>query len=260
MDDPGYSYFRKRLKDLTGIDVDFYKGNQLERRLKGIMTRVKVSSLYDYARLLEREPARLQEFKDYFTINVSEFFRNPERFTELKERILPALLKERRGPKIWSAGCSYGAEPYSVAILLQEVAPFGQYDILATDIDETILGKAREGFFQGADLKNVSEERLKRFFQPDGPGYRIKPELKRRVHFQHHNLLLDPFPQELDLILCRNVVIYFTEEAKRLVYRNFHRSLRPGGLLFVGGTESLFGAREIGFEGVGPFFYRKISG
>lgn len=258
MDDPSYGFFRKRVKELTGIDLDYYKGNQLERRLKGIMARVKAPGLYEYAKLLERDPACLQEFKDYFTINVSEFFRNPERFEELKGKILPALLRESRDLRIWSAGCSNGAEPYSVAILLQEVAPFGHHEILATDIDDTILSKAREGLYQGNDLKNVSEERRQRYFQAEAAGYRIKPDLKRRVRFQHHNLLLDPYPQGMDLILCRNVVIYFTEEAKNLVYRKFHQALRPGGILFVGGTESLFGAREIGFEAVGPFFYRKI--
>jgi len=256
---PGYPVFRKTVLELTGIDLDCYKGTQMERRLQSIMRRAGVSDLGAYASLLASNPSRLKEFQDFLTINVSEWLRNPEKFEELQKVILPGLLKEFRRLRIWSAGCANGSEPYSVAMLLDELDPGGQHDILATDIDEEILKVARLGIYQEKDIKAVSPARRARYFIQRGEQVEVKPVLRAKVRFVRHNLLSDPFPQNLDLILCRNVVIYFTEEAKDELYRKFHRALRPGGILFVGGTESLLRAREYGFVSTSAFFYRAVK-
>jgi chemotaxis protein methyltransferase CheR len=254
-----YEYFVMEIKKLTGIDLGQYRSQQMRRRLGSLLHRSGVSSFIEYYRLLERDRSALLKFVDSVTINVSEFFRNTDKFSELETRFLPELLSRHTQLKIWSAGCANGAEPYSVAILLDELAPFGGHSILATDIDSSILEKAKLGTYTASDVRNVSRQRLETYFTHDaGTGtYTIKRRIRERVTFETHDLLRDPYPTGLDLILCRNVVIYFTEQAKATLYKQFFDSLRPGGLLFVGGTEMVFGAGSIGYDTVSPFFYQK---
>lgn len=255
----GYPVFRKTVLELTGIDLDCYKGTQMERRLQTIMRRAGVADLNAYARLLSTTPPRVKEFQDFLTINVSEWLRNPEKFEELQKVILPDLLKKSPKLRIWSAGCSNGSEPYSVAMLLDELDPVGRHQVIATDLDEEILKVARAGIYHEKDVKNVSPARRARYLTQQGENFVVKPELKAKIQFERQNLLSDPSPQEIDLVLCRNVVIYFTEEAKDELYRRFHRALKPGGILFVGGTESLLRARDLGYASASPFFYRAVK-
>jgi chemotaxis protein methyltransferase CheR len=255
----GYATFRRTVLDLTGVDLDCYKGTQMERRLQAYLRRCGIDGLLEFARILHQEPAKRKEFTTFLTINVSEWVRNPEKFTELEQVILPQLLSRSQSLRIWSAGCSNGAEPYSVAILLDQLDPNGRHTILATDLDEEILKAAAAGVYLERDIKNLPESRRKKYLVPDGEKFAVEPKLKQKVQFKRHNLLADPFPTDLDLILCRNVVIYFTEEAKETLYQRFHRSLRSHGMLFVGGTESLLRAKELGFQSVSPFFYRVVK-
>jgi chemotaxis protein methyltransferase CheR len=194
------------------------------------------------------------------TINVSELFRNPERFDELEKRFMPDLLEasKGRGLRVWSAGCSYGAEPYTLAILLKEAGPRLVHELVATDIDETILARAREGYFTDADLQHVTAARRERWFdrQPDG-RMRVKAELRAMVRFSRLDLLKDPYPRSRDLILCRNVVIYFNEDAKERIYERFFQALQPGGTLFVGSTERVCAAARLGWERPSTFFSRR---
>lgn len=255
----GYAGFRRTVTQLTGIDLDCYKGSQLERRLQGLLRRLGVADLRTYGRLITDDPGRLEEFRDFLTINVTEFFRNPERWEELRERILPELLSQRRRLRIWSAGCSTGAEPYSVAILLHEMDPGGSHLIVASDLDPEALASARRAVYHERELREVSPRRRARYFTGQESGWALHPEIRGRVRLVQHNLLQDPCPDDLDLVLCRNVVIYFTEAAKDQLYRRIHSALRPGGILFVGGTESLLRGREIGFAGISPVFYRAVE-
>lgn len=255
----GYVPFRITVLEHTGIDLDCYKGAQMERRLQTIMRRAGVEDLSAYARLLSGSPVRLKEFKDFLTINVSEWLRNPEKFEELQRTVLPELIARTRSLRIWSAGCSNGSEPYSVAMILDELDPGGRHQVIATDLDEEILKAARAGVYAEKDIKSVSPQRRARYFVQQGDQYSITPKIRERVRFEKQNLLSDPFPTDIDLILCRNVVIYFTEEAKDELYRRFHRSLKPGAILFVGGTESLLKAKELGYASSSPFFYRAVK-
>jgi chemotaxis protein methyltransferase CheR len=159
---------------------------------------------------------------------------------------------------VWSAACSIGAEPYSLAMLLLERCPPGS-TVWATDIDTTVLAKARRGIYRESELRGVSAERRRRYFEEVADGYAVKPELKAIVRFQVHDLLRDRFPAPWDLIVCRNVVIYFTEEARRNLYRRFATVLRPGGVLFVGATETILYAGEVGLRPLSPSFYRKAA-
>lgn len=253
----GYPELRRTVLHLTGIDLDQYKGHQLERRLHGLLRRAGAPSLAEYSRMLLQDPARVQQFRDFLTINVTEFFRNPEKFAELKEAHLRPLLRRYSRLTLWSAGCSTGAEPYSLVMLLHELDPGGRHRVLATDLDATALAVAKAGIYGERELQSVDPRRRQRYFTPLGDGrWQFRSPLREWVVFQQHNLLTDPFPADVDVILCRNVVIYLREEAKLALYRRFHQALKPEGILFVGGTESLLRAREIGFGAVGPFFYR----
>lgn len=259
--DNGYLYLQQKLKQLSGIDLAMYKDRQMVRRLSGYLQRLELPSFYALARRIERDEKALEQLKAFITINVTEFFRNPDHFETLKRAVLPELAAAHCSLRIWSAGCSIGAEPYSVAILLAELGLSGPHRILATDIDDEALAAARAGRYSEAHLKQVDDQRRQRFFRKeDGDRWAVDPALQLAVQFQRHDLLRDPYPPRQHLILCRNVMIYFTEEAKERVYRSFAEALVPGGYLLVGGTESLLNPKKYGMEAVGPFLYRRTEG
>lgn len=252
-----YEEFKRRVLELTGLDLSSYKQRQMQRRINSLLDSLRVPTYRDYFRLLQTDASRYEEFLKRITINVSEFFRNPERFEDLEKKFLPQLLAAGRPLKVWSAGCSTGPEPYSLAILLLDLAPRLPHRVLATDVDKVVLDKARAATYQAGELKNVSPARLSRYFDRVGETYRLKDEVRRMVEIRRQNLLTDQFDRGFDLILCRNVVIYFTEEAKHQLYQKFFQALAPGGILLVGGTEPILRFREYGFDSVGPTFYQK---
>ena len=255
--DLDYNMFKRKVKASYGLDLDAYKRPQMERRLRATMERCGATTFQKYFTLMQQSKPLLDEFLDRVTINVSEMFRNPEHFDVLRKHVLPALLERHDRLKVWSAGCSCGAEAYTVAVLLDELAPKGRHSILATDIDDRMLERARAGVYEEHEIRSVSATRLAKYFEENGGRWRVKDELKRMITFSKHDLLKDAFSTGFDLILCRNVVIYFTDEAKAVLYQKFYRSLAPGGYLFVGGTERVAGSAEIGYESTFPFFYRK---
>jgi chemotaxis protein methyltransferase CheR len=258
-DDLGYLQFQKTVQRLIGVDLASYRQGQMKRRLDALVQRVGANGYLEYSKMLERDPKKVQEFRDYFTINVTEFFRDPDRFRYLESRVLPELLSNRKPLKVWSAACSIGAEPYSVAILLRELAPTLQHKVISTDVDNTIVDRARRADkYIPAELKNVSPARLQKAFIPAADGtYTVRPEVRQMVDIKIHNLLTKPPADGFDLILCRNVVIYFTDDAKATLYNHLVGSLRPGGVLFVGGTEMVAAAHQLGLNSIGPSFYRK---
>ncbi len=255
---PDYDRFCGGVKRLCDIDLAQYRRAQMERRLRTFARRAGHDDLDQYLAALRRDVAARSAFLDHMTINVSELFRNPERFDELERTHLPALLAASpgRGLKVWSAGCSYGAEPYTLAVLLKELAPRARHEIVATDIDQTILARAREGIFSEQDMANVSRERRAKWFveRPDGT-WQANPELRAAVRFSRLDLLSDPFPKTRDLIVCRNVVIYFNDDAKEGICARFFDVLRPGGILFVGSTERVSDTAGLGWKRLANFFY-----
>jgi chemotaxis protein methyltransferase CheR len=255
-----FETFRKRAYQLTGLDLTSYKAPQMHRRLSALLQKRKIVSFAEYARVLEADAERRQEFKDYVTINVSEFFRDADRFAALERNVLPSLLASGQGLRVWSAGCSMGAEPYSLSIVLNEQAPGRNHTILGTDIDQTILDRARAGSgYLASDLRNAGAERIRKWFvaTPDGK-FSVGPGPRTAIRFQKHDLLRDAYPRgPFDLIACRNVVIYFTEEAKDRIYQGFVATLAPGGVLFVGGTEAIMRPQALGLTVLAPGFYRK---
>jgi len=252
-----YESFKRKVKASYGLDLGAYKQPQMERRLRANMDRCGAHSFVDYYNRMQRDPVLLDEFLDRVTINVSELFRNPEMFEVLRTKILPELSCKSRAISVWSAGCSYGAEPYTLAVLLDELNLKFGYSILATDIDDRMLARATRGVFTEPEMRNVAKHRLLKYFNRLTDGYEAKDNIKSRITFKKHNLLEERFGLGYDLIVCRNVVIYFTEQAKSGLYRKFYDSLKPGGYLFVGGTERVTDHLEIGYETPLPFFYRK---
>lgn len=250
--------FKHKLNRETGIDLDLYKEAQMKRRINNLIMRKGYNSVCAYFDFAVKDKKEFASFIEYLTINVSEFFRTPEKFSELETDIIPELLKDNHSLNIWSAGCSIGAEPYSVAMILAEKTPMTKHRILATDLDVDILAKAKAGIYTENELKSISLRRKQQYFTKNDEGmYVLKPAIKERIEFRRHNLLKDPFGSDFDLILCRNVVIYFTEEAKDKLYTKFFHALKPGGILFVGGTEAVLNYREMGYENYCPFFYRR---
>lgn len=255
-----FELFRRRAYLLTGLDLTAYKAPQMHRRLSALLGRLGLSNYGEYARLLTADAIRRQEFRDYVTINVSEFFRDVHRFGELEERVLPDLLRRRASLRVWSAGCSNGAEAYSLSILLQELSPDGGHAILATDVDQTILDRARAATdYLASDVRNVGRERARRWLIPTRDGrFSVAPGARAGVRFARHDLLRDAFPSgPFDLIACRNVVIYFTEAAKERIFDGFVARLSAGGVLFLGGTEAIMRPQVLGLSVIGPGFYRK---
>ena len=257
MNDQEYAYLKRTIRVLTGIDLECYKSQQMRRRLTFLITSQR-SSVTAYCKLIGRDQAALQKLKNFLTINVSEFFRDANQFQLLKNNILPDLLNLRPRLSVWSAGCSHGAEPYSLAIILEELTRGARHRILATDIDEGILAKAKTGGpYTNTDIANVERRYLLKYFEKSQNGYRVTDHIQRSVEFKVHNLLSDSFARSFDLIVCRNVVIYFSNEAKSKLYKRFAESLNPNGVLFMGGTETLVDVAGLELEKLYNCFYRK---
>ncbi len=250
MDDKDWELFKDKLNRKTGIDLQLYKEQQMRRRINNLINKTPFKSYTAFFNDAVKDKQKFADFIEYLTINVSD-----DKFGLLESDIIPYLLKKNDSLNIWSAGCSIGAEPYSLSIIMKELTPGKRHRILATDLDIEILAKAKKGIYTADEIKAMRSDRKVKYFTktPDGK-YAIKPEIKMPVDFKRHNLLKDPFERNFDLILCRNVVIYFTEEAKAELYKNFFKALKPGGILFVGGTESILNSRQIGYETFKPFF------
>lgn len=259
MNEREYSYLKKKIHELLRIDIDAYKSRQMRRRLEAFVTVHEPAGTIQFCRTLDRDDTTRRELKEMLTINVSEFFRDVVPYDYLKSTILPELLRSSPQLNIWTAGCSHGAEPYTLAILLNEMADARRHKILATDIDEAILKRAKAGGpYQPSEVRSVSKWRLKKYFTRSDDGYMVTDVVRKRVDFREHNLLSDPFESGFDLLVCRNVMIYFSNEVKERLFRQFCDSLRPAGVLFIGGAEALLGAAaSLGLEKLSTSFYRK---
>lgn len=253
-----YEQFIEGIKRRTGIDLSLYKEAQMKRRLTSLYEKKGYRNFVDFLGALENNRDLMNEFLDRMTINVSEFYRNRKRWDVLQNRIFPMLLQQNKRPKIWSAACSTGEEPYSLAMVLSHHVPLSQINILATDLDENVMQKAKLALYPERSLAEVPKDIQAKYFDKEGSFYKVKDEIKRTVTFKKHNLLKDHYGVGYDLIVCRNVMIYFTEEAKDNIYSQFSKALRPGGILFVGSTEQIFNPAQYDFEVEDTFFYRKL--
>jgi chemotaxis protein methyltransferase CheR len=253
-----FNDFHKWVHKELGINLSAYKPEQLNRRINSLMGRIGVKSLEEYTKLIQSDSAQRLKFLDYITINVTEFFRNPELFVELEKLIKEKANNDGSNLKIWSAACSIGCEPYSLGIILDRLNLLKTCRIIATDIDNTILNRAQKGEYTDAEVKNITPADLNKYFKKNENTFCIDQKIKSAVTFKKHDLIEDNYESDFDLILCRNVVIYFNNEIKNVIYQKFSKSLKKGGLLFVGATESIYNYREFGYEKVSTFVYRKV--
>ncbi len=256
--DYDYGYLKQQIFNLTSIDLNAYKERQMKRRIDTLIDKHGIKGYDKYVQALKGDKALFEEFVNYITINVSEFYRNPEQWKIIDEQIIPELVsKFGKNLKIWSAACSTGDEPYSLVMALSRHMPLSQIHIIATDLDKQVIAKAKVGLYADRSIAAVPADLKKKYFTQVGPSYKISDEIKSRVEFKEHNLLKDTYPNDCHLIVCRNVLIYFTEEAKDEVFARFQKSLKMGGILFIGSTEQIINYKDLGYTRKSSFFYER---
>lgn len=266
MDEDTFRRLSERLKPILGLDLSSYRDSQMRRRLQGWLRRSGEQD-WDGAIAHLKSDARVrEELRDYLAINVSEFFRDPGPWRTLKEVVGAQMLASRANVgnaphlRVWSAACSAGQEAYSLAMLFREVLPVhGSAEILATDIDGEALRRAREGGpYPESELRNVKASLRERYFDTRESGYWARDVLKEGVQFRQLDLLdLGGAEHGFDLVVCRNVIIYFTAPAKEHVLACLSRALNPGGFLFLGATEILLRPKDYGLSYHAPSLYRR---
>ncbi|MBU7583335.1 MAG: PAS domain-containing protein [Nostoc sp. TH1S01] len=245
-DDTPLSSIFSLLKDATGVDFNYYKQTTLKRRILRRMILYKLERLEDYLRYLQDHPAEVRALYYDVLITVTSFFRDPEAFDVLKTKVFPQITQERNSTfpiRIWVVGCSTGEEAYSIAIcLLEYLQNQGinrQIQLFATDINEIAIEKARIGIYKHNQLVDVSPERLQRFFTPVEGGYQISKPVREVCVFARQNLINDPPFSHLDLITCRNVLIYLSSAVQKKLLPLFHYGLQPNGFLMLGTSETV---------------------
>lgn len=258
LENDNYEKFKKDVLGLAKIDLNAYKEKQMRRRINTLITKNGIKTYDEYIALIKKDKEKFEQFINFLTINVSEFYRNPEQWKILEGEVFPELIQKfGKNLKVWSAACSTGDEPYSLVMALSRLIPLTNIRVIATDIDKQVLDTARMGLYNEKSIAAVPEDLKKKYFTKVGNSYQISDEIKKRVEFKEHDLLKDAYPTGCHLIVCRNVVIYFTEEAKDAIYAKFQKALATNGMLFIGSTEQIMNYKELGFDRRKSFFFEK---
>jgi CheR methyltransferase, SAM binding domain./CheR methyltransferase, all-alpha domain. len=256
-----YEEFKAQFYKLSNIDLNMYKEKQMKRRITSFAEKYGFSSYLSFLDEIRKNRELRDVFIGYLTINVSEFYRNPAQWQIFEKKILPAAFSRKKRPedvRIWSSACSTGEEPYTVVMIMSKFMPLERIRILATDIDQDAMEKARKGIYPERNLREIPRDMVSKYFtRLDRDMYAISDKIKQCVEFRHLNLLEDPFPREQDIILCRNVLIYFTEEAKEYLFNELSGALAPEGVLFVGSTEQIINYQKYNLKPLDTFFYQK---
>jgi len=247
-EDKGLESIFDILCSARGLDFTHYKTPTISRRIARRMVLLKLENIRGYIKFLRENKDEVEKLYEDLLINVTSFFRDPRVFDALKKQVLPAILKNRtkgQGVRIWVPGCSSGEEAYSIAMCLLETlgnkASAVPVQIFSTDVREDSINKARAGIY-GKNIKNsITPERLKRFFTKTGDSYRISKQLREMCIFSRQNVFGDPPFSNLDLISCRNLLIYLRPVLQKKVFHNFHYGLKPGGFLLLGNSEAAGG-------------------
>jgi chemotaxis protein methyltransferase CheR len=256
------------VKSLTGINLSDQKRELVYGRLARRLRALQLRTFAEYRERLKADVQELAELCNAITTNLTSFFREPHHFQYLREHVLAPLAADPHGPRrlrIWSAGCSTGEEPYSIAMtVLEELPDPGRWDvrILATDLDSEVLARARRGVYPAERTGNLSPERLQRFFierqEAGGLCRQIAPEVAALVTFKQLNLIHAlPMKGPLNAVFCRNVVIYFDKDTQRELFARIARLQRPGHLLFLGHSESLFKVCD-SYALIGKTIHRRV--
>ncbi|TGK02602.1 protein-glutamate O-methyltransferase CheR [Leptospira langatensis] len=248
MDDATFELM-EAIKQVTGLSLTAEKTYLLESRLSDIMSDYSLSDFRELSRKFKNDPD--EEFKekviDRVTTHETRFFRDESIFSALLERIIPEILERKRGKnpsiRIWSAACSTGQEPYSIAISIHERYPhlFKDVRILATDIAKETIEKARSGIYSTFEIgRGLTDSHLKKYFDPIGGGlYRVSEEIRSITEFKQHNLISDPYPDNFDVILCRNVSYYFDHQERKNLFNKIEKALNQDSFMILGSAESI---------------------
>jgi chemotaxis protein methyltransferase CheR len=265
--DADFARIREVLCASRGFDLGMYKDRCIKRRIAARIRKLGYVGPDAYIERLQGDETEVDALLEALSIHVSQFFRNPSTFFVLEQQVLPALIERVGGSgrdeiRLWSAGCAGGEEPYSLALLLAELAPEGMtVAIEASDVSPAVLERARSGLFESQRLAEVPPGVLERYFQPESGQYRLTEQIRRQVRFFQHDLLsVDPYPR-VDLILCRNVLIYFSRAEQDQILRRFAQALLPGGVLVLGRAEALLGESRHHFQADFPVerIYRLVE-
>lgn len=248
-DEPSLRKILKFIHEYKGLDLSSYRDNFIYRRLRLRMLSTKVKGPHEYIALLQKNPDEYTLFLDALSINVTEFFRDPDVYEAFKKILLEELITRKanadyKSLRLWSSACASGEEAYSLAILVKETLK-EKNDLLvriwATDIDNGALGKAREARYREQDLRKLPKEILNKYFTPlDNATYSLHEEIRQMVKFDQHNIFHTPPFKGLDVIFCRNIMIYLSRPQMSELFKKFYQMLNPKGYLVLGKVETLW--------------------
>ncbi len=251
-----YEKLKQDINRKLGIDLTAYKDQQMRRRINQWVERYELKSYNGLVDTLDKDLEHREKFTNYLTINTSNFFRDTKVFDVIEGKVLPEI-SQRNRPRIWSAGASIGAEIYSITILMNEARAASSL-LLATDLDETALEKAKAGVYLPNQIVGTPPKYLDKYFTKTSKGnYIIDESIKKQVVFKQHDLLRDAYERNFDLILCRNVFIYFTSETQKRLITSFVQSLKPSGFFIVGSAEQIMDPASYGLQRVSYCIYKK---
>ncbi|HVX39811.1 MAG TPA: protein-glutamate O-methyltransferase CheR [Gemmatimonadaceae bacterium] len=247
----------KKISTERGFGCASYKEKCLRRRIAVRMRARGVHRYEDYAAILDTDAAEYDRLLDALTINVTKLFRNWDAYAAMAEQVVPALWNREGRIRVWSAGCSSGEEPYSLAVLFYDYASrhdrlreISRVTVLGSDIDRQSLDRAARGEFDEADFADTPPELRRRYFSPE-PPFRIDPAVRAMVRFERRDLLSEPAPPgPHDMIVCRNVLIYFDRDTQERLFDSFYEALAPEGFLVLGKVETLLGRARSRFAPV----------
>lgn len=257
--DYDFEWFKERIYELTTINLNKYKEQQMKRRINTYVYRRLKLDFKQFYEIIANDKHQLDNFVEYLTINVSEFFRNPEQWELLRSELMPELLRNKGRVRIWSSACSSGEEPYSLAMIMDELVPNGNYEIIASDIDKNILERANNAIYRLPSIDAIPKQYQKWFTYVGDERYYIDEKIKSKVQFKRLDLLQDTYPSDVDLVVCRNVLIYLVEEAKDEIYAKFSHCMTKDGLLFVGSSEQIVNCKNFDLMPIKTYFYKKNS-
>ncbi len=250
LNDADYELFRKLIYDESGITYSATNRSILDSRIKELLRKKNIATPQEYFNLVRKNVDELKELLDSVTTNLTRFFRNQPHFDAFVNYVIPNIVEFKKATggdhtiKIWSAGCSTGEEPYTIAMLMSDICPPGyDFRITASDLSLKCLMSAQQGFYADNRVDGIPDNYLSKYFTKVDGGYQVKDELKSKIRFDYHNLKNDSGARNLDVIFCRNVLIYFDESAQLSVINHFYDSMAPKGYLYIGHSESLFGMK-----------------
>jgi chemotaxis protein methyltransferase CheR len=245
LNDADFDQYRELIYAESGITFTPTNRSILESRLKERLREKNIDNVKTYINIVRGDKEELKGFLDSITTNLTRFFRNQAHFDALEKFVIPEIKNIKKHPttiRIWSAGCSTGEEPYTIAMLMSEILPPPwNFEIMASDISLKCLMTAKEGFYAESRIVGIPDNYLAKYFDKVDGGFKIKPEIHAKIRFDYHNLKNEPGTKNFDVVFCRNVIIYFDEAAQTAVINRFWDAMSPKSFLFIGHSESLFG-------------------